>query len=320
MTQRTGTPTPRPHDTAGSTRDPVGARGAATTVQVAVCQLAPVVGDLSGNRERALAAAEQAIADGARLVVLPELVTAGYVFESAQEARSVAEPADGETVRAFADLSSARAAVVVAGYAELGPDGLVYNSAFVVQPAAPAVTYRKVHLWDREPDFFTPGSAPPPVVPTPLGRVGVVICYDLEFPEWTRTVALAGADILCGPTNWPASHHPDGERPIEVVRAQSTASVNRIFVAACDRTGVERDVDWVGGSVIVGPDGYPLTEVAGAGAVRTLHADCALAEARDKATGPRNDVFADRRLQLYADAPAGRGSAPEIRGPGSRDL
>ena len=104
---------------------------------------------------------------------------------------------------------------------------------------------------------------------------------------------------MCAPVNWPRTPRPDGERPSEVVRVQAMASINRIFIAACDRTGRERGVDWVGGSVVVNPDGFPLAGPAHADDVVTLMARCELAQARDKRVGEHNDVLADRRPELY---------------------
>jgi len=156
-----------------------------------------------------------------------------------------------------------------------------------------------VHLWDAENDFFTPGSAPPPVVDTEFGRVAVMICYDIEFPEWVRLPALAGADLLAVPTNWPAEPVPPGERPMVVANVQAAAFANRMFVAAACRCGPERGVSWVGGSLIAGPDGYPLAGPAGADDPELLLADCDLAQARTKATSPRNDPHLDRRPALY---------------------
>jgi 5-aminopentanamidase len=126
-----------------------------------------------------------------------------------------------------------------------------------------------------------------------------MICYDLEFPEWVRLPALAGARLLCVPANWPALARPEGERPIEVVRAQAAASTNRMFVAVCDRTGVERGVDWVGGSVIIDPDGWPLAGTDPGCHEITIAADCELGSAADKRISERNDVLTDRRPALY---------------------
>jgi 5-aminopentanamidase len=81
---------------------------------------------------------------------------------------------------------------------------------------------------------------------------------------------------------------------------QAGASSNRMFIAACDRCGTERGVDWVAGTAIVGPDGFPLAGPVCADEPATITATCDLARARDKRTSERNDVFADRRPELYA--------------------
>lgn len=274
-------------------------------VGVAVCQLAPVIGDVEGNVSRAVAAVRDACARGAQVVVLPELVTTGYAFASVDELRPLAEPASGPSVRAFEQVAAecsaqaGRPVVVVGGFAELDPDGVLRNSAFIVDDSGLRTVYRKVHLWDDENELFVPGDDPPAVVDTEVGRIGLCICYDLEFPEWLRTAALAGIDLLCAPTNWPAVPRPEGERPIEVTRAQASASVDRIFVAVCDRVGSERGVDWVGGSAIAGPDGYLLALAQQDDTEQTLMAQCRLTDARRKGTSPHNGVVADRRPDLY---------------------
>jgi predicted amidohydrolase len=101
------------------------------------------------------------------------------------------------------------------------------------------------------------------------------------------------------PTNWPAEPVPPGERPNVVLNVQGAAFANRMFVAAACRVGAERGVSWVGGSLVAGPDGYPLAGPAGAADPELVIADCDLARARDKATSPRNDALADRRPALY---------------------
>jgi 5-aminopentanamidase len=284
--------------------------GSPTQVTIGVCQLAPVIGDVEGNVRRAVAAVRQACSRGASLVVLPELATTGYAFSGPDELRPLAEPLSGPSVSAFADAAvscaeeNRRPVVVVGGLAELDDDGVLRNSAFVVGSDGLRAVYRKVHLWDEESSLFVSGDEPPTVVDTEVGRVGVVICYDLEFPEWVRSAALQGIDVLCAPTNWPAVPRPAAERPIEVTRAQASASVDRIFVAVCDRVGSERGVDWVGGSAIVAPDGYPLALASfapdgSAGGEQILLAACDLADARRKGTSPHNGVVADRRPDLY---------------------
>jgi predicted amidohydrolase len=265
---------------------------------VACCQLAPQLGELAANRELSAAAISDAVAAGASVIVLPELMSSGYVFESQAEARACAESPDGPTVTGWARLAAAHDVVVVGGFCEAAGDE-VFNSAVLVDPGGLRCVYRKAHLWDAEPQWFVPGSQAPPVVATRFGRIGVVICYDLEFPEWVRLPALDGAQLLCAPVNWPAYPRPAGERPSEVVRVQADAAVNRMFIAACDRVGTERGVEWVGGSVIVDPDGWPLAGGAASVQPAMLLADCTLDAALDKAVSPNNDVLRDRRPELY---------------------
>lgn len=267
--------------------------------RIACCQIALRVGESDANRRAGVSAAAAAAANGASIVVLPELSASGYVFRGEAEARALAEPADGPTAAGWAELARQRGITVVGGICELGDDGLLYNSALVVDSAGLRASYRKVHLWDAEKLVFTPGSSPPPVVETAGTLLAVLICYDVEFPEWVRLPALAGAQLLCVPANWPAQPRPVGERPMDVVRAQAAAAVNRMFIAVCDRVGGERGVDWVGGSVIIDPDGWPLAGPEPGDRELTFAADCDLAVAADKKTSERNDVFADRRPDLY---------------------
>src|ERR1019366_4703338 len=142
-------------------------------------------------------------AQGARIVVLPELASSGYVFRDLAEARTLAEPVDGPTAAQWAALAGRLGITLIGGICELGDDGALYNTAVVVAGPGILAAYRKVHLWDAEKLVFTPGSQPPPVVQIGGARLAVMICYDLEFPEWVRLPALAGAQLLCAPTNWP---------------------------------------------------------------------------------------------------------------------
>jgi predicted amidohydrolase len=265
---------------------------------VACCQLAPQLGNLPANRELAAAAITDAAGQGAAVVVLPELMSSGYVFESQGEARALAELPDGPMITAWAQLAAEHDLVIVGGFCEAAGED-VFNSAALVDASGLRCVYRKAHLWDAEPRWFARGAAPPAVVTTQHGRIAVMICYDLEFPEWVRLAALDGAQLLCAPVNWPAYPRPDGERPAEVVRVQADAAVNRMFIAACDRIGPERGVAWVGGSVIVDADGWPLAGGSASRQPATLLAECDLGTALDKGVSPNNDVLGDRRPELY---------------------
>ncbi|WP_298992886.1 nitrilase-related carbon-nitrogen hydrolase [uncultured Pseudokineococcus sp.] len=266
--------------------------------RVAAVQVAPVLLDLAANAARSAAAITAAVLDGADVVVLPELVTSGYVLADVHEARSVAIPATSPVLAGWAEACSARpGAVVVGGFLELAEDGRLHNSAAVVDATGVRAVYRKVHLWDAERHLFSPGDAPPPVVETAHGRVAALICYDLGFPEWPRTAALAGADLIAVPTNWAAGYRPPGERPIGQVAAMGAARANHVVVACSDRTGVERGVEWSEGSAVVGAEGWVLSEdVAGEG---VAWATVDLQAVRDRRLGRHGHLWGDRRPDLY---------------------
>lgn len=271
----------------------------AQNILVACCQLAPKIGDLAYNRTLTERAIRSAALQGAQVVVMPELVQSGYLFTDRDEALTLAETTDGPTLQLWQALARELNIVVVGGFCELLAGGELGNSAAMIDAQGLRAVYRKVHLWDAEKDIFTAGDAPPPVIETVFGRIGMLICYDLEFPEWVRLPALAGADLLCAPVNWPDGPRPATERPAEVLRVQANASVNRMFIAACDRYGHERGVNWVQGSVIVDADGYPLAGPAEQGGEQILLATLNLAQARNKQISERNDLHRDRRPQLY---------------------
>src|SRR3954468_23795401 len=257
-----------------------------------VCQqLAPRIADLPANRERSVRAIAEAIDAGADVVVLPELVTSGYVFDSTDEAAAVAITPRHAVFTDWAAQAARGRAVVVGGFCEQGDDGLLHNSAAVVDRSGVLGVYRKTHLWDREKLFFQPGAQAPRVFDTPAGRIGVLVCYDLEFPELTRLLALAGAELIVVPTNWPLVERPAGERPPEVQIAMAAARVNRVFIACCDRTGTERGQEWTAGTTIVDADGWPVATPDADGAAR---ADLDLPAARDKRLTELADALGDR--------------------------
>jgi predicted amidohydrolase len=279
---------------------------------VAVCQLGLAVGEVESNQAAAAAAIAESASLGAELVVLPELCDSGYVFTGEAEARALATPAaDSPTLREWQALAARHRTTIVGGFCELGEDGLIYNSAAFVSSDGVLAVYRKAHLWDAEKLVFTPGDAPPPVLDLPFGRAALMICYDLEFPEWVRLAALAGADLIAAPVNWPATPVPAGERPCDVVRVQADACVNGVFIAVADRCRVERGVSWAAGTVIVGPDGYPLAGPVTVDEPTILVASCELARARNKQTSAHNDVFTDRRPLLYRQV----AESPPVRMP-----
>jgi predicted amidohydrolase len=273
-------------------------RATAEFLRIACCQVRPVMGEVDGNRELLRRAVGDAVAAGARLIVLPELSTTGYAFESTDEARALGQRAGGGALSDWAVEARRGQAVVVGGFAEVDGSS-VYNSAAVVDGSGVLAVYRKVHLWDTELRVFDRGDEAPPVVRTAIGMVGVSVCYDVFFPEHTRALALGGADVIVAPTNAPSASSAPAVENIGVSIARATAHVNRVFVAVCDRWGSERGIEWVGRSVIADPDGDVLAGPPG-DREQLLLADCDFRRARDKRwPGTENDVLADRRPDLY---------------------
>jgi predicted amidohydrolase len=272
-----------------------------TSVRIVCCQLAPSVEHPQDNAALAREAVAAAVGAGAQIVVLPELCNSGYVFESEEEARKAAVLADGELLQTWAEEAQRGDALVIGGFAELAPDGTLYNSAALVSGEGTLAVYRKLHLWDQEPRWFAHGEDPAPVVETRYGRIGIGICYDVEFPELSRGLALAGAELIAMPTNWPREENPPNGRPILHSLVAATAYFNKVFLALCDRAGTERGVEFEGGSVIADPRGAIVAGPMANRGPETIYAECDLATARDKRTSG-GDAFADRRPERYATA------------------
>jgi predicted amidohydrolase len=267
-------------------------------VAVAAGPVDVVLGDVDGNIARIAAATRAAAAGGARIIVLPELATSGYVFASREEAAAASIRADDPRLAALSSAVPA-ACVLVVGFAEHAVTRL-HSSAAVIGSAGILHVYRKTHLWGEESRFFDPGDVPPPVVDTPAGRLGVAICYDAEFPEVPRTLALAGAELLVLPVNWPLVPRPAGERPPEILLAMAAARASKLPIAIADRVGQERGVPWTDGSAVIGADGWLRTAEPGSGRRTGLaQAPLDLQASRDKRLGDRNDLIADRRPSLY---------------------
>jgi 5-aminopentanamidase len=265
-------------------------------MRVAVAQIDPKLAERERNLDVCLARLEEAGAQGAELLVLPECAIPGYMFESAEEALPYAEEIPGPSTEVLEDACRRLGAHVVCGLLECDGDRL-HNAAVLVGPDGLIGSYRKTHLpflgVDR---FVTPGDELP-VWDTPLGRIGVEICYDLRFPEVTRTLALRGADIVCHPTNFPVAARVQTEL-ITVARAAE----NRIFLLTANRCGQERWAEFCGHSQIVDPYGTRLAETGAAGEA-LLVADVEIEKARDKDYVIPGEyelyLFGHRRPELY---------------------
>jgi N-carbamoylputrescine amidase len=288
-------------------------------VRIAVAQYQPRVGELEHNRSQAVLWAERAADAGAQLAVLPELATSGYVFTSVEEAEAAAEDArSGATVAALIDVCRRSNMHLVVGVDEREGD-CRHNSAVLLGPSGHIATYRKLHLFFDEQSWFVPGDSLP-VVELPFGRVGMLICFDIWFPEAARALALAGAEIIAVPTNWVASfkrtvYDDRGYIQGDYV-AMATAAQNGVVMACADRTGVERGMHFLGASIIVGADGWPLAGPASADSDELLIAEVDLASVeRSRQRTPRNHLLADRRTPAYNAVPVS--GIPSLGAPGA---
>ena len=265
-------------------------------MRFAVAQIEPKLGERERNLEVCLERLEEAVAAGAQLLVLPECAVPGYMFDSLEEGLSYAEEVPGPTTEAFVRACERLGAYVICGMLQRDGD-LLRNAAVFVGPDGLIGTYWKTHLpflgVDR---FVTPGDELT-VWDTPLGRIGVEICYDLRFPEVTRTLALKGADFVAHPTNFPMAAKIQTEL-ITVARAAE----NRVYLLTANRVGKERWGEFCGWSQIVDPYGKRLAE-ANETEETLLVAGVDVEKARDKDYVIPGEyelyLFGHRRPELY---------------------
>ena len=257
---------------------------------LAYLQFTPRLGDPSGTRADLSPLLEQA--KDARLLVLPELANSGYAFSSPEMARRLAEPVpDGPFVEFLSGYATKHQQYIVAGVNELF-EGELFNSAVLIGPEGYIGKYQKLHLFLNEWDYFQPGAAGLPVFELEGFRLGILICFDWMFPEVWRILALKGADVIAHPSNL-VLPYAQGVVP-------AYALVNRTFVVTANRTGTEGALTFTGQSIIAGPDGQVLHRAtANQTAYGEVQAD--LQRSRNKRITDRNDVFSDRRPELYSE-------------------
>ena len=278
---------------------------AVSAVRVAVVQFDPQVGiqHSQANLEHSLELAREAAINGANLIVLPELVNTGYLFGTRQEAFLHAELIpEGPSMQAWLDFARKHQVYLAAGLAER--DGVqLFDSAVLVGPGGFIGKYRKAHLWNREKLWFTPGNLGFPVFDTPIGRIGLLICWDIWFPEVPRLLSLQGADIICSLNNWiwtPPPLFDDSGKCMASYLTMTAAHANNVFIAAANRIGEEQGERYLGCSLITGTNGWPIGKVASADEQTILYADIDLTSARSAPIwNSLNDLHRDRRVDVY---------------------
>ncbi len=257
-------------------------------MRVGFVQFAPKIGKTRDNVKHSNKLVSRSDAD---LIVLPELCNTGYVFRSEQEVSKLVEPIpDGETCRAWEHLAEERGLFLVAGIAERADHGY-YNSAVMFGPEGFIGSYRKSHLFLNEKRFFTPGDTGFNVFKAGKTKIGIMICFDWIFPEATRILALKGAEIIAHPSNliFPYCMEAMRTRAIE----------NHVYAITCNRIGTERGTTFHGESQVVGPDMRVLAKAGKREEVQVVEIDPA--EARKKEYTLVNNIFNDRRVELYRE-------------------
>ena len=232
----------------------------------------------------------------ADLVVFPECSLTGYCMDSMDEVRRVAEPKDGPSIQAVSHMSRTMGIGIVFGMIEMD-GGAFYNTAVCCMPDGSAFYYRKTHLPQMGVDRLLNSGDTLEPFETEYGTVGMIICYDLRFPEPARAVALQGARMILQPTNLPdgGEAHPD-------FFTRARACENRVFLLSVNRIGQERDCHFIGRSQIVDPSGNILAELGAEEGVASARIDLAKAEQKDIIRTPETNemhVFSDRRPELY---------------------
>lgn len=249
---------------------------------------AAVLQTASADLDRLREAAVEAGAHGARLLITPEMLTTGY---NVPGVAGQAQPAAGPWRDLVADIARSAGVAILYGYPERDGDQVFNAAQLVDRDGAVLTNHRKSHLYgDVDTRVFAPGPGDLALVDLDGARVGILICYDVEFPEAVRSLALAGADLVAVPTAL--------MRPYEVVArtvVPARAYENQVYVAYANRSGQEAGLAYCGESCVVGPDGADLAR-AGSGE-ELLLAEIDLAGlASSRAT---NTHLRDRRPRLY---------------------
>lgn len=268
--------------------------------RVAAIQYEPALGEKEKNVARLLQLVEEAATHGAKLIVLPEIATTGYCWQSRAEIAPYVEPIPGPTTDRFQHLATTHACYIAVSLPEVDPStNVYYNSMVLLGPERLVGTYRKIHSFISEPRWARDGDVGMPVWDTPLGRLSGLICMDANYFEAARIPALHQADVLLFPTNW-----PDDKCPSSWWMAR--AFENGVYFIAANRYGEERGIQFSGGSCILNPDGTIQSYLDNGEGI--VYGEVDVARARDKRWGASStdglddsgNRLADRRPDEYA--------------------
>lgn len=259
-------------------------------MKVSFIQLAPVLGDMHATIRKIESLIHQC--ETADIVVLPELCNSGYNFTSYEQAWETSEQVEGSIFLHYLRSKCREFNFhIVSGFNERDNE-VLYNSAILIGPQGYMGTYRKLHLFLKEKDYFKPGNLGLPVFDIGLCTIGMLVCFDWIFPEVWRIVALKGAEIICHPSNLVLPGFAQRAVPIH-------ALTNRVYVITANRIGIEGDLSFTGLSTIANPQGDILVQASQTEEEVGIK-DIDIGMARDKMITPRNHVLHDRRPKEYS--------------------
>jgi predicted amidohydrolase len=261
--------------------------------RAAVVQTLARLGDYDFNLALARRYVDEAVRQGAELIVFPECMDTGYLFDSAAHCQALAEPVPGGPfVDGLAALAKQYGIYIASGITELGDGGKIFNSGILFdRTGSVRLRYQKQFLATHDQNWFSFGECGSPVVDTDLGRLGLLICFDGRIPEIARSLALQGAEVLVDMANFFAMDQAEMWGP-------ARAYENGVWLLAATKAGYERSIYYPGGSMIVDPRGHVATKIPyDTHGVAVFEVD--LDMARDKRIYAANDKFADRRPEIY---------------------
>ncbi|OGB21562.1 MAG: amidohydrolase [Burkholderiales bacterium RIFCSPLOWO2_02_FULL_57_36] len=261
--------------------------------RAAVVQTLASLGDLDFNIGLVEKYTEEAVRQGARLVVFPECMNTGYLFDSEQHCAELAEPVTGRFVQAMARLCKKHNIFIASGFTEKDEQkNKIFNTGLLLDPTGKIIVhYHKQFLATHDQNWFELGENGCPVVDTELGRIGLLICFDGRIPEITRNLALQGAEIIVDMANFFAMDQADMWVP-------ARAYENGVWFVAATKAGVERSIYYPGGSMIVAPSGDVAAKIP-YDTHGVITAEIDPAAARNKSWCHLGDRFQDRRADLY---------------------
>ncbi len=254
-------------------------------------QFSPEFGNRVTNTEKVQDSLSGVKAD---LIVLPELAFTGYYFEDRNELNQLAEDAsDSVTVSKLSKLCKSNNLYIVTGFAEREGNKL-YNSALLIGPSGLTATYRKIHLFNTEKEYFDPGNIPLKPVGINGVSIGLMICYDWVFPEVTRSLALQGGDIICHPSNLVLSYCQK--------TMMSRCIENGVYAITANRTGTEvrphGELTFTGQSQIVDTKGGMLAS-SNVDSEDLVLQEIDPSAAKQKMLTENNHLLNDRRPEYY---------------------